>query len=71
MSPTRRDCSDQRRPLAAKARTLEQRLLREFTTIVTLDTLLAAPDLTAKQYDGSTRRERLGGLLKYYHRAAA
>src|SRR5262249_62426423 len=43
--------------LAAKARTLGRRLLREFATIVTPDTLLAwHRALIAKQYDGSTRR---------------
>jgi putative transposase len=49
--------NDQRRRLAAKARTLGRRLLREFATIVTPDTLLAwHRTLIAKQYDGSTRR---------------
>src|SRR5215510_10078061 len=48
---------DQRRRLAAKARTLGRRLLHEFATIVTPDTLLAwHRTLIAKQYDGSTRR---------------
>ncbi|HJZ73247.1 MAG TPA: hypothetical protein VKE51_16000 [Vicinamibacterales bacterium] len=48
---------DQRRRLAAKARILGRRLLREFATIVTPDTLLAwHPTLIARQYDGSTRR---------------
>src|SRR5262245_22806604 len=48
---------DQRRRLAAKARTLGRRLLREFATIVTPDTLLAwHRTLVARQYDGSTRR---------------
>jgi len=48
---------DQRRRLAAKARTLGRRLLREFATIVTPDTLLAwHRTLIAKQYDGSSRR---------------
>src|SRR5262245_40745855 len=48
---------DQRRRLAGKARTLGRRLLREFATIVTPDTLLAwHRTLIAKQYDGSTRR---------------
>jgi transposase InsO family protein len=48
---------DQRRRLAAKARTLGRRLLREFTTIVTPDTLLAwHRTLIANQYDGSARR---------------
>src|SRR5438552_271847 len=48
---------DQRRRLATKARTLGRRLLREFATIVTPDTLLAwHRSLIAKQYDGSTRR---------------
>ena len=48
---------DQRRRLAAKARTLGRRLLREFATIVTPDTLLAwHRTLIARQYDGSTRR---------------
>jgi hypothetical protein len=48
---------DQRRRLAARARTLGRRLLREFATIVTPDTLLAWHRmLIAKQYGGSTRR---------------
>ena len=48
---------DQRGRLAAKARTLGRRLLREVATIVTPDTLLAwHRTLIAKQYDGSTRR---------------
>src|SRR5215831_16219564 len=48
---------DQRRRLAAKARILGRRLLREFATIVTPDTLLAwHRTLIARQYDGSTRR---------------
>ena len=50
---------DQRRRLAAKARTLGRRLLREIATIVTPDTLLAwHRTLIAKQYDGSARSER-------------
>src|SRR5262245_11738909 len=48
---------DQRRRLAAKARTLGRRLLREFATIVSPDTLLARHrSLIARRYDGSTRR---------------
>ena len=48
---------DQRRRIAAKARTLGRRLLREITTIVTPDTLLAwHRTLIATKYDGSTRR---------------
>jgi len=48
---------DQRRQLAAKARTLGRRLLREFATIETPDTLLAwHRTLIAAKYDGSTRR---------------
>ena len=48
---------DQRRRLAAKARTLGRRLLREIGTIVTPDSLLAwHRTLIAKHYDGSTRR---------------
>src|SRR5262249_61548061 len=40
-----------------EARTLGRRLLREFATIVTPDTLLAwHRSLIARQYDGSTRR---------------
>src|SRR5262245_21356373 len=47
----------QRRRLAAKARILGRRLLREIATIVTPDTLLASHrTLIARQYDGSTRR---------------
>ena len=48
---------DQGRRLAAKARTLGRRLVREFAAIVTPDTLLAwHRTLIAKRYDGSTRR---------------
>jgi len=48
---------DQRRRLAAKARTLGRRVLREVATIVTPDTLLAwHRTLIAAQYDRSTRR---------------
>src|SRR5262247_1181398 len=48
---------DQRRRLASRARTVGRRLLREFATIVTPDTLLAWHRiLIAKQHDGSTRR---------------
>jgi putative transposase len=48
---------DQRRRLAAKARTLGRRVLREIATIVTPDTLLAwHRTLIARKYDGSTRR---------------
>jgi hypothetical protein len=48
---------DQRRRLAAKAPTLGRRLLREFASVVTPDTLLAwHRTLIAAQYDGSTRR---------------
>jgi putative transposase len=48
---------DQRRRLAAKARTLGRRLLRDMATIVTPDTLLAwHRALIAKQSDGSPRR---------------
>jgi transposase InsO family protein len=48
---------DQRRRLAAKARTLGRRLLSEIATIRTPDTLLTwHRTLIAKQYDGSTRR---------------
>src|SRR5215470_16893857 len=48
---------DQRRRLAAKARTLGRRLLREVASVVTPDTLLAwHRTLIAAQYDGSTRR---------------
>src|SRR5882762_4170124 len=47
----------QRRRLAAKAKTLGRRVLRDFTTIVTPDTLLAwHRTLIAKKYDGRTRR---------------
>ena len=48
---------DQRRRLAAKARTLGRRVLREFASVVTPDTLLAwHRTLIAARYDGSTRR---------------
>lgn len=47
----------QRRRLAAKAKTLGRRVLRDITTIVTPDTLLAwHRALIAKKYDGSARR---------------
>ena len=47
----------QRRRLAAKAKTLGRRVLRDIATIVTPDTLLAwHRTLIAKKYDGSTRR---------------
>src|SRR5262245_5518918 len=50
----------QRRRLAAKARTLGRRLLREIATIVTPDTLLASHrTLIAKHYDGSGGCRRL------------
>ena len=48
---------NQRRRIAAKARTLGRRLLREITTIVTPDTLLAwHRTLIATKCDGNTRR---------------
>jgi transposase InsO family protein len=48
---------DQRRRLAAKAKILGRRVLREITTLVTPDTLLAwHRRLIARQYDGSPRR---------------
>src|SRR5216684_5761446 len=48
---------DQRRRLAAKAKILGRRVLRDIATIVTPDTLLAWPRrLIAQQYDGSARR---------------
>ena len=48
---------DQRPRLAAKARTLGRRLLREIATIVTPDTLLAwHRSLIARKYDGRTHR---------------
>src|SRR6266699_5279066 len=48
---------DQRRRLAAKAKTLGRRALRDIATIVTPDTLLAwHRRLIAHQYDGSARR---------------
>src|SRR5688572_29000965 len=48
---------DQRRRLAAKARALGRRALRDMATIVTPDTLLAwHRALIAKKYDGSARR---------------
>jgi hypothetical protein len=47
----------QRRRLAAKAKTLGRRVLRDITTIVTPDALLAwHRALIAKKYDGSARR---------------
>jgi transposase InsO family protein len=48
---------DQRRRLAAKAKKLGRRILRQVATIVTPDTLLAWHRyLIARQYDGSQRR---------------
>ena len=48
---------DQRRRLAAKAKTLGRRVLRDISTIVTPDTWLARHRrLIAQQYDGSARR---------------
>jgi transposase InsO family protein len=48
---------DQRRRLAAKARVVGRRILREVATIVTPETLLAwHRKLIAKKYDGSKRR---------------
>src|ERR1700692_209294 len=47
----------QRRRLAAKAKTLGRRVLRDIATIATPDTLLAwHRRLIARQYDGSVRR---------------
>jgi hypothetical protein len=47
---------DQRRRLAAKARTLGRQVLRDIATIVTPDTLLAWRTLIAREYDGSPHR---------------
>jgi hypothetical protein len=48
---------DQRRRLAAKAKILGRHVLRDLSTIVTPDTLLAwHRRLIARQYDGSSRR---------------
>ena len=48
---------DQRRRLAAKAKGLGQKLLREFATIVTPETLLRWHQrLVAQKYDGSAKR---------------
>src|SRR5437879_11676754 len=48
---------DQRRRLAAKAKKLGRRILRQVATIVTPDTLLAwHRKLAASKYDGSKRR---------------
>src|SRR5215475_360037 len=50
---------DQRRRLAAKAKTLGRKLLNEVATIVTPETLLAwHRKLIAKKYDGSANRVR-------------
>jgi putative transposase len=47
----------QRRRLAARAKTLGRRVLRDIATVVTPDTLLAwHRALIATKYDGSTRR---------------
>jgi putative transposase len=58
LAPRRLRFTDaQRRRLAAKAKTLGGRVLRDIATIVTPDTLLAwHRTLIAKKYDGSTRR---------------
>src|SRR6266849_10615328 len=58
LGPRRERFTDaQRRRLAAKAKILGRRVLRDFATIVTPDTLLAWHRiLIAKKYDGSTRR---------------
>jgi hypothetical protein len=48
---------DQRRRLAAKAKTIGRKLLHEIATIVTLETLLAwHRKLIANKYDGSAKR---------------
>src|SRR5882762_3705338 len=48
---------DQRRRLAARAKTIGRRLLNELATIVTPDTLIACHrKLIAKKYDGSANR---------------
>src|SRR6476620_3661164 len=48
---------DQRRRLAAKAKGLGRKLLREFATIVTPETLLRWHQrLIAQKYDGSAKR---------------
>jgi hypothetical protein len=88
---------EQRRRLAAKTKGLGRKLLAEFATIVTPETLLAwHRQLIAHKYDHAERnhqglanqlispepdhlnnagevqrRQRLGGLLNYYYRAAA
>ena len=50
---------DQRRRLAAKAKMLGRRILREVATIVTPETLLAFHrKLIAQKYDGSEQRVR-------------
>ena len=58
LGPRRERFTDaQRRRLAAKAKTLGRRVLRDIATIVTPDTLLAwHRTLIAKNYDGRTRR---------------
>src|SRR5215831_9945649 len=49
--------NDQRRRLAAKAKGIGRKLLREMATIVTPETLLAwHRKLIAQKYDGSARR---------------
>ena len=55
---------DQRRRLAGKAKGLRRKLLAEVATIV--------PDACQAGHGGAVlRRERLGGMLNYYYRAAA
>jgi len=52
-----RFADDQRRRLAAKGQLLGRRVLDELASLMTPETIV--------------RRERLGGLLSYYHRRAA
>ena len=55
----------QRRFLAVKGQVIGRKALRELTTIVTPDTIL-------RWHPNSPEcRERLGGMLKYYHRRDA
>jgi hypothetical protein len=64
----------QRRRLATKGQALGRRVLQQLAGLVTPDTItaIAAPvNDNADPAAPIARRERLGGLLSYYYRAAA
>ena len=56
----------ERRHLAALAHPLGRKRLKELATVATPDTLIRG-----RQTGQVRRRERLGGLLRYYYRDAA